>query len=344
MVRKEHILTTIVIVIVITILVSCNGVGRGMEGNIYEKMTIFSLLALTVIAVILVPFVSNTSESKALARYRELVRNAVRQPLSAEELINNPVYVWDSRKSFYKLLFAKDGSFLESGIVTSNGLDPTAKPCGTWTITYEGDIQLSRKETSGAKFLTRISQNGYNLATLMRLRSGFADAWYIGENSLVKMQISCFGYSDSRPSIEKFAATLVSGLTIYWATYPCIILTSNNEVSVNPELAYGVITFHTDGTLSKSINNPLDAEPDYRLTFNGRWQVDEHFGVLHLSVGLYISEITLHLHSTVHHALLVGSTAGNEQWFLDPEKGKDDLTRYLAIGVHLDADQRRLFA
>ena len=134
------------------------------------------------------------------------------------------------------------------------------------------------------------------------------------------MQISCFGYSDSRPSAEKFTPSLISGLTVCWATYPCVVLTSGNEVSVNPELAYGVITFHADGTLSKSINNPSDAAPDYRPSFTGTWKVDENFGVLNMSVGLYTTEITLHLHSIEHHNLLVGSTAGNEQWFLDQRK------------------------
>lgn len=341
--KKEPIVTTTTVVMVSMTLVSCNVVGSGMEGNIYEKMTIFSLIALTILAAILVPFL-NSGESRALARYRELIRNATSHPLSAEELTCHPVYVWDSRRSFHKVLFAKDGSFSESGIVTTNGLDPAVAPAGTWVITPEGNLQLWRRETAGTRNYIQVSQDGYNLATLMRLDSGFADAWYLGENGLAKVQISCFGYSDSRPSAEKFTPSLISGLTVCWATYPCVVLTSGNEVSVNPELAYGVITFHADGTLSKSINNPSDAAPDYRPSFTGTWKVDENFGVLYMTAGLYTTEITLNLHSIGHHNLLVGSAAGNEQWFLDQKNGKDDLTRYLAIGIHLDADQRRLFA
>jgi hypothetical protein len=177
----------------------------------------------------------------------------------------------------------------------------------------------------------------------MRLKSGFADAWYLGENSLAKVQISCFGYSDSLPSSEKFTATLVNGVTVYWATYPCLLPTSGNEISVNPELAFGVITFHADGTLSKSINNPIGAAPDYRPAFTGTWNIDEKFGVLNMSVGLYNAEITMLLHRVEHQSLLVGTTAGNEQWFLDRINAKLDLTSYLAIGVHLDAEKSAFF-
>jgi hypothetical protein len=341
--KKEPVFTAITMVVITMFLINCNGVGRGMEGNIYEKMTIFSLIALIVIAAFLVSFASNSIESKTLTRYRELIRNAAFQPLSAEELTGNSVYVWDSRKSFQKLLFAKDGSLLESGIVTTNGLDPKAKLSGTWAISSDGSLQLWRNETASTKSYVRVSQNGYNLATLMRPKSGFADAWYLGENNLAKVQISCFGRSDSQPSTEKFTATMVSGVTIYWATYPCLLLTSSNEVSVNPELAYGVITFHADGTLSKSINNPIEAAPDYSPFFAGTWNIDENFGVLNMSVGLYTSEITMLIHSKEHQSLLVGTTAGNEQWFLDPEYAKENLISYLAIGVHLDAGKRALF-
>jgi hypothetical protein len=341
--KKEPILTTIAFAIFTTALVSCSAVDRGMEGNIYEKMTIFSMIVLTAFAIIFVPFVSNKGNNKALARYRELISNAATRPLSAEELTSYPVYVWDSRKSFYKMLFARDGSLSESPIITANGQDPKAEPSGTWALTSEGILQLSLKGTASTRNYARISQNGYNLATLMRLKSGFAKAWHLGEKSLAHAQISCFGYSDSRPATEKFTAPLISGLTVYWAVYPCIIPTSSAEVSVNPELAFGMIIFHEDGTLSKSINNPLDAVPDYRPSFTGTWKIDENPGVLNLSVGLYTTEITLLLHSAEHHSLLVGTTAENEQWFLDPEHAGQDLASYLAIGVYLDAGKSGLF-
>jgi hypothetical protein len=314
-----------------------------MEGNIYDKMTVFSLLTLVVLAVILVPFVSNTSESKALSRYREVIRNAAANPLRAEDLVENPVYVWDSAKSFHKMVFARDGTLFESEIVTSNGLDPAPKQSGSWALTAEGALQISHKFAAGPKLLTRVSGNRYHLATLMRLNSGLAEAWFLGENSLAEMQISCYGYPQSLASHRKFTASLISGLTVYWASYPCISLTPSDEVSVNPLLAYGVITFRPDGTLSKSINNPIGGTADYNPSFSGSWRVDENFGVLNLSVGLYAAEITLLLQSEERHSLLVGTIAGSEQWFLDPERAKGDLTSYLALGVHLDAEARVLY-
>ena len=341
--RKEQVLAVMVQVVPIMLLAGCSDVGRGMEGNIYDKMTVFSLLTLVVFAVILVPFVGNSSESKALSRYREVIRNAAANPLSAEDLVTNPVYVWDSPKSFHKMVFAGDGALFESEIVTGNGLDPAPKRAGSWALTPEGALQLSHTFAAGPKLLTRVSRNGYHLATLMRLNSGLAEAWFLGENSLAEVQISCYGYSQSLPSQEKFSASLVRGLTVYWATYPCTSLTSSDEVSVNPLLAYGLITFHADGTLSKSINNAIGGAADYTPAFSGSWRVDEKFGVLYLSVGLYASEITLLSQSEEHHSLLVGTVAGSEQWFLDPERAKGDLTSYLALGVYLDAEARVLY-
>ena len=338
--NKSPVFTTMVVAMT---LVGCSNVGRGMEGNIYEKMTIFSLITLTAVAAFLISFVGNIGGDKASARFRDLIRNARPHPLSQADLAGNPIYFWDSPKSFQKMVFAKDGSFAESGIVTVNALDPPVVSSGTWALTSAGDLQILRKETTGTRTYARVSQNGYNLATLMRLESGFAAAWHIGEHSLENAQISCFGYSESRPSSLKFTTDLISGLTVYWGTYPCLLPNSSNEVSVNPELAYGLITFHADGTLSKSINNPIAAPPDYRPTFAGTWQIDEAFGVLNMSAGLYKTEVTLLLHSPAHQSLLVGTTAGNEQWFLSQENAKVDLTSYLAIGVHLDAEKRVLF-
>jgi len=308
-----------------------------MEGSLYEKMTIFSLIALTFLAVILIPFLSSSSDSKALARYREQIRQARPHPLNEAELTGFPVYLWDSRKSFHKMLFGLDGSFSESPLTTSNGVDPAAQPCGSWTVTPEGELKIARKLAAGVRVLTRVSPEGYQLPTLMRLNSGFAEAWFLGEQSLAQVQISCFGYSESRPSPDKFTAQLLRGLTVYWATYPALVLSAGNEVTVNPELDYGALTFHPDGTLSKSISNPIDAPPDYRQSFSGTWQVDENFGVLHTSVGLYTTEIKLLLHGTRPETLLVGTTSGNEQWFLDRDRAKEQLQAHLGAAVYLDA-------
>jgi len=324
-------------------LCSCDLVYRGVEGNIYEKMTIFSMIILTVFAILFVPFVSSQVSSKALLRFRELVRNASASPLSAAELTSHPVYFWDSRRSFRKMVFGADGALSESTIVTSNGVDPETRTAGSWEFTPTGSVRLSLMVTSTTIEFTRVSLDGYRLPTLLRLRSGYAQAWFLGEHGLAHAQIACFGYSQSEPPTAKFTPDLVSGMTVYWGSYPCLLPTSADELSVNPELAYGVMSFHDDGTLLKSINNPLDAPPDYRPTFTGTWRLDERLGVLNLSVGLYTTEITLHLHDPGRHTLLIGTTAGNEQWFLDPERGQQDLANYLAIGVYLDSGKTSLF-
>jgi hypothetical protein len=241
------------------------------------------------------------------------------------------------------MLFCKDGSLFASSIVTTNGIDPETVPSGTWALTREGILRISFKDTSKSRDFVRVSLNGYNTPTLMRLKSGYAKAWFLGERSLAHAQICCFGYSGSHTETKKFTTLLLSGVTVYWATYPCLIPASSDEVCVNPELAFGMITFHEDGTLTKSINNQLDAVPDFRPSFTGTWGIDEHFGVLNLSVGLYATEITLLLQSREQHTLLVGTTAGNEQWFLDPERASQDLATHLAVQVYLDAGKSASF-
>jgi hypothetical protein len=348
MMKKTTILSTMVIaraiVIVTVALVSCTALYRGVEGDIYEKMTIFSMIVFTIFAVILIPFLTSKVGSRELARYREAVKGAPAQPLSQEDLTSYPVYVWDSRRSFRKMVFSGDGALSDSSIVTANGLDPTTHPSGTWSLGPDGILHLSLNVTAGTRSYARISEARYNLAALMRLSSGYVEAWYIGANSLARAQISCFGYSDSVPATEKFTVPLVNGLTVYWGTYPSIIPMSTDEVSINPELAYGVMTFQEDGTLSKSINNPIDAGPNYEPSFTGTWRVNEEMGVLYLSVGLYTTEVTLLLHNREPQSLLIRTTAGNEQWFLDQQHAAEDLARYLAISVHLDAGKSSLFA
>jgi len=315
-------------------LAGCQGVGAGMEGNLYEKMTIFSLIALTALAVLLLPFLSSGTDSKALARYRVLIRNAAPRPLSAAELTGSPVYLWDSPKSFHTMRFGADGSFSESVLTTTNGIDPAPRPCGSWSLSPAGELQIARDLAAGTRVLTRVSPDGYNLATLMRLGSGLAEAWFLGEQSLAKAQISCFGYSGSRLPTDRFRREALQGVTVYWATYPALLLSRGNEVTVNPELCYGAVTFHPEGALSKSISNTIDAPPDFRPSFTGSWKVDENFGVLNMSTGLYTTEVKLLLRCSAPDACLVGTTSGNEQWFLDPEKGREQLFGYLGVAVH----------
>jgi hypothetical protein len=324
-------------------VVGCTAIDRGMAGNIYEKMTVFSMIVFFVFAIIFIPFLTGKGNNKVAVGYREAVKGAPACHLPPAEFTSNPLYVWDSRRSYKKMLFADDGTFSESTITRGNGEDPKTYPAGNWEVEPDGTLNLSYKLNGSSRSFSCIATGSYNLPAIMRLSSGYVEAWYLGEDSLALAQISCFGYSDSLPPTEKFAAALIRGVTVYWASYPCVLPVSEGEISVNPELAYGVMVFQEDGTLTKSINNPVDGKPDYNPSFTGTWRVDEKLGVLNLSAGLFTTEVVLHLHDAKRNSLIIGTTAGNEQWFLDRQHGNEDLANYLALGVYLDAAKRDSF-
>jgi hypothetical protein len=321
----------------------CTAIDRGMAGNIYEKMTVFSMIVFFVFAIVFIPFLTGKGNNKVAVGYREAVKGAPASHLPLTELTADPLYVWDSRRSYKKMLFADDGSFSESTIIRGNGEDPKTLPAGSWEAGSDGTLNLSYKLNGSSRSFTCIATGGYHLPAIMRLISGYVEAWYLGIEGLALAQISCFGYSDSLPPTEKFTAALIKGVTVYWATYPCVLPVSEGEISVNPELAYGMMVFQEDGTLTKSINNPIEGKPDYNPSFTGTWRMDEKLGVLNLSAGLYTTEVVLHLHDAKRNSLIIGTTAGNEQWFLDQQHGKEDLASYLSLGVNLDVTKRAEF-
>ncbi|HJV64892.1 MAG TPA: hypothetical protein VJ550_04075 [Geomonas sp.] len=334
--------TAIAMVILLAALTGCSTLYRGVEGNIYEKMTVFSMIVIVVFAILFVPFVTGIGGDKDLARFRGAIWKAAAQPLSPEELTSHPAYLWDSPNSFYKRVFAADGSLWESPIVTVNGLDPEVERSGSWTLGEDGVLRITM-ETGCLKNYTPISRCAFGLATVMRLETGFAEAWYLGERGLAHAQISCFGYSRSLPPAGRFTVPLVSGATVYWATYPCCALASGDELSVNPALAYGAMTFHPDGTLARSRDNRVEGRPDYTASFSGTWRIDEVYGVLDLTIGPYTREIKLFLPGSEPGSFLVGTTEGSEQWFLDPGHGREQLASYLALGAYLDGGKAELF-
>jgi hypothetical protein len=339
---SQQAVATVALTILAVGLGSCGGLYRGTGGNIYEKMVIFSVILISLIALILVPFVSG-GNGKDLSRFRDVVRTAPLQRLTEQDLTSYPVYSWDSRRSFRKLVFAADHSFSESSIITANGQDPEVYRAGDWALTAEGGLRITPAVTGRTKSYSRISPESCGVPTLLRLSSCYAEAWFMGKDSLTRTQIACFGYSGSLSTRPRFTTSLVSGLTVYWATYPCVIPVASDLVSINPELAFGMIRFNEDRTLSRSASNTMDAAPDYNPTFSGSWDVDEDLGVMNISVGLYTTEITLLLHCREDHTMLVGSTAGNGQWFTDPDHAKEDLARYLAVGIYLDPAKKELF-
>jgi hypothetical protein len=338
----RHAVATLALAVFAVALSTCGTLYRGTEGNVYEKMTIFSVIFVSILAMILVPFLSG-GDSKELGRLREAIRNAALRRLTEEELTGYPVYFWDARRSFRKMAFAADGVLYESSIVTANGQDPEVHRSGQWALSPGGVLQITPDVTGRTRNYSRVSPESCGIPTLMRISSGYAEAWYLGKDSLAHTQIACFGYSASSPAKERFTASLVSGLTVYWATYPCMLPMGSDVIGLNPELAFGLVQFNEDGTLSRSISNTIDAAPDYKPSFSGTWNVDEELGVMNISVGLYTTEVTLLLHCPHDHTMLVGSTAGNGQWFTDPAHAREDLARYLAVGVYLDPEKSRLF-
>ncbi|HJV36734.1 hypothetical protein [Geomonas sp.] len=341
--RARVVAAAMVVLILPITLAGCSALYRGVEGNIYEKMTVFSMIVFTVFAILFVPFVSGIGGDKELARFREVIWKAAAKPLSPAELSSHPVYVWDSPNSFYKRTFSTDGTLSESAIVTVNGLDPPVERSGSWALGGDGVLRITIHSTGSTKSYTPVSRDAFGLATLLRLETGFAELWYLGQRGLAHAQISCFGYSRSVPPTERFSAPLVKGATVYWATYPLLALVSGDEASVNPALVYGAMTFHEDGTLTKSRDNRVEGRPDYSTCLSGTWRVDETYGVLDLTIGPYTREIKLFLRCEASGSFLVGTTEGSEQWFLDPARGKEQVASYLALGAYLDEGKAELF-
>ncbi|MBJ6726449.1 hypothetical protein [Geomesophilobacter sediminis] len=322
---------------------ACAGVGRGMEGNLYEKTGIFSLIALVLFAMVMTPFLSGLGENRAFARYRERIRAAAPIPIAPELLTRHPVYVWDYRNSFHKLVFTADGSYAESSITTTNGKEPETVPAGSWELTPQGVLRLRPRLTGSDRDYARISAEHPRLPALMRIGPVSVEAWYLGPDGLAQVQISCFGYSGAVPPVERFSAETVRGRSVYWVTYPSLVPISSYEVEIAPELSFGLLVFNEDGTLTRSIGNTVDGSPDYRPSFSGTWRVAPQYGILHLWVGHLHTEVTLQSRNAASEQLMVSTPEGSELWFLDPERGREELARYLAIATELGPDNSRRF-
>ncbi len=177
----------------------------------------------------------------------------------------------------------------------------------------------------------RVSKSVYGAVALMQPDSGPIQAWYCGPQALANIQISIFGFSASAPRSEKFTDSLVSGLTVYWTTYPCLTVTDEGEIRVNPEATCGMIALHDDGTLTKSIDNRLGSTPDYTLSIPGTWQVDSFTGALTLTVHGYSSLVAILSRDIEHKSLLVSTPRGNRRWYCDPSTAAADLAAFLSL-------------
>ncbi len=322
---------SIILPLVLTFTACARGEG-GVGGNIFEKMSIFSFITLTVFALVLIAFGAGKSRKVSPSAETGLgVRIGPAHPLTAAELTGHPAYVRESRTSFRKMTFAPDGAFLESLSVTTNGVDPIVSPAGTWELTSDGVVRIIPTYPGTARTYACVSESVYGAAALMKPDSGPVQAWYCGPHALANIQISIFGFPASAASSERFTASLVSGLTVYWTTYPCLTVTDEGEIRVNPEATCGMIAFHEDGTLTKSIDNRLGSTPDYTLSIPGTWQVDNFTGALTLTVHGYSTLMAILSRDTEHKSLLVSTPGGNRRWYCDPATASADLAAFLSL-------------
>lgn len=318
-------------VLVLTLAACSRGNGEA-GGNIFEKMSIFSFIALTVFALVLISFGWGKSRKVSPSSETGLdIRIGPAHPLTAAELTDHPTYVRESRSSFRMMVFVPDGTFLESLSVATNGVEPVATPAGTWELTSDGKVRITPAYPGTTRTYTRISENCYGAAALMKPDSGPVQAWYCGPHALAHIQISIFGFSASAARSEKFTASLVSGQTVYWTTYPCLTVTDDGEIRVNPEATCGMIAFHDDGTLTKSIDNRLVSTHDYTLSIPGTWGVDNFTGALTMTVHGYPTLVTILTRDPERKSLLVSTSGGNRRWYSDPATAADDLAAFLSM-------------
>src|ERR1035437_7425669 len=93
--------------------------------NTAEKMAIFSLITFSIFSICLVSFGVSRQSNKMSSDKVDLFQQGLAYPLTTTDLISYPVYVWDYRSSFRKIVFHPDGVFLRSSSVFPKGLDPT---------------------------------------------------------------------------------------------------------------------------------------------------------------------------------------------------------------------------
>jgi hypothetical protein len=314
-------------------LTACNGSLGSNEGHLNEKMTIYSLISLTVFAIFLVLFGGGRRRGREPSGVRAAGRPCATCPLSAPELTDYPVYVWDYRSSFHKIVFHPDGAFSKSSGASSNGLDPTATAAGTWTLAPDGKLRITPRSAGASRMYTRISEHGS--AVLMRPDLGLDEAWYMGPGALACIQISIFGNSASVPATTRFNSALVSGRTFYGATYPCLMVTTSGEVVADHEATCGLIAFHGDGTLAKSIDNRIGSAPEYAPTITGTWSIDDGSGVLTMTVYGFRTTASILGMASEEWGLLVGTSTENRLWFPDHERAPDKIAAYLSEAVRL---------
>ncbi|KAB0665617.1 hypothetical protein F6V25_07800 [Oryzomonas japonica] len=331
--EKTAIPGTIAGVVLSLTLAACHGNQAINEGNMYEKMGIYLLISLSIFAFFIVSFGGGKRRGKEMGSGADTGQPRAAYPLSATELTDYPVYVWDYRSSFHKAVFHPDGAFSTSPNVSVNGLDPTATAAGNWTLTPDGKLRITPRLAGKSRTYTCISPHDSAAGVLLQPDLGLVEVWYVGPNSLADIQISIFGISASFPATMRFSTAQVSGRTFYGATYPCLEVTSSGEVVTNHETTCGMIAFHEDGTLARSVDNKIGSVPDYAPSITGNWSVDDESGVLTMMVSGFRTTASILGPAPGNGGLIVGTTIENRLWFPDHEQVSATLAAYLSEAV-----------
>ena len=165
-------------VILSSALAACGTGHDEANGNMSEKMAIFSLITFSVFSIVLVSFGVSRQRNKMPSDKADLIQHGATYPLTTTDLISYPVYVWDYRSSFHKIVFQPDGGLLKSSSAVPNGLDPTVSAAGTWKLTGDGKVVVTLGSIGTTKTYTRISRNGSTVR--MRPDFGLLEVWYLG--------------------------------------------------------------------------------------------------------------------------------------------------------------------
>ncbi len=326
---KKIIVSLLIAMAILSLTLAACGSGHDeANGDMAEKMAIFSLITFSVFSIILVSFGVSRQRDKMSSENVDLMQHGSVYPLTTADLTSYPVYVWDYRSSFHKIVFHPDGVLSKSSTVFPNGLDPTVSAAGRWNLTVDGKVTVTLDSTGTTKTYTRISKNTSTVR--MQPDFGLLELWYFGPGSLANIEISILGYSESAPAAVKFTTAFVSGRTFYWTTYPYILVTTSGEVAVNEGATYGMITFKEDGVLSKSIDNKIRFVPDYTPSISGAWSVDEQSGVLTMTVLGFTSTASILTQESEYCELHVITSAGNRLWFYEPTNALDKLTTFIS--------------
>jgi len=196
--KSPHV-QTVAVIIGSLILGACAGSREGSEGNIVEKMAIFTLISLSAFALVAISFSGRKKGRAFPPADRENDDADAAPPFTVTDLCGCPVYARDPSGSFSKRVFGRDGTLLESSAVAANGIDPPVTPVGTWELTLNGKVTVTPAGTGGATTYSRGVQDEDTASVRVQLDSGGVETWYMGPHGLAAVQLACFGNHASGP-------------------------------------------------------------------------------------------------------------------------------------------------